>query len=82
MHGEVEQPVVGERGEEVVQEPHPGADVGSARPVEVERDRDVRLAGPPRDGDAASLAGRDVERAEWIVMAVSPGPRAAGWGSA
>ena len=53
---EVEQAVVGQRAQEVVVEADPGLDVGAARAVEVERDRDVGLAGAARDADAAALA--------------------------
>ena len=38
---------MGERPEQVVEEAHAGVDVGRPGPVEVERERDVGLAGAP-----------------------------------
>ena len=57
VDGEVEQAVVGERAEEVVEEPDARVDAGVARAVEAERDGDLGLVGRPGD------ASRDGPRA-------------------
>ena len=42
----------------------PRRDAGAPRAVEVEGQRDLRLAGPPGDRDATTVAGGDLEAAE------------------
>src|SRR5581483_5960567 len=49
LHGEVEQRVLAEGGEHVVVEPDAGRDVGVARPVELDLDEHLGLAGRALD---------------------------------
>ena len=78
-HGQVEQPVMRERTEQVVVEADAGVDRGVARAVDAERDRDLGLVRRPGERDPAAVLarteGRCSERAGHAPVSLGDGRR-------